>query len=205
MAQTDSTFSGCGILFEGQQPQNWKLYHGTSLVVQWLGLWASTTAGTGFIPGQGTGIPHAASWSQKTNKQTKLHHSSPPLACSTRHSQTDHTRPGDHPGCRAERFQERAGAHNPPLQFRCSRKTWNKAMKRWRLTQKDAHAIADGVSPGCISTSFFSEIWMESYAPEYELCLSPTGDGFWWFATLLSMISIFYNETVKRSLRCKEY
>ena len=91
MAQTDSTFSGCGILFEGQQPQNWKLYHGTSLVVQWLGLWASTTAGTGFIPGQGTGIPHAASWSQKISKQANK---TPPQFTTTR---TFHTTQSDRP------------------------------------------------------------------------------------------------------------
>ena len=37
-----------------------KLGKGTSLVVQWLRLRASTTGGTGLLPGQGTKIPHAA-------------------------------------------------------------------------------------------------------------------------------------------------
>ena len=32
---------------------------GSSLAVQWLGLSASTAAGTGSIPGWGTKIPHA--------------------------------------------------------------------------------------------------------------------------------------------------
>ena len=32
---------------------------GTSLVIQWLRLHASTARGTGVIPGQGTKIPHA--------------------------------------------------------------------------------------------------------------------------------------------------
>ena len=32
---------------------------GNSLVVQWLGLHASTAGGTGSIPGRGTRIPHA--------------------------------------------------------------------------------------------------------------------------------------------------
>ena len=42
---------------------------GISLVIQWLGLCASTTGGMGSIPGQGTGIPHASKWGQK-KKQT---------------------------------------------------------------------------------------------------------------------------------------
>ena len=43
--------------------KRWSL--GNSLAVQWLGLWASTTGGTGSIPGRGTKIPHAARQSQK--------------------------------------------------------------------------------------------------------------------------------------------
>ena len=38
---------------------------GTSLVVQWLSLQASTAEGMDLNPGQGTKIPHAAWWSQK--------------------------------------------------------------------------------------------------------------------------------------------
>ena len=38
---------------------------GTSLVVQWLRLGASTAGGMGSIPGQGTKIPHASRRSQK--------------------------------------------------------------------------------------------------------------------------------------------
>ena len=41
---------------------------GTSLMVQWLGLRASTAGGTGSIPGQGTKIPHAARHGQKILK-----------------------------------------------------------------------------------------------------------------------------------------
>ena len=40
---------------------------GTSLVVQWLRLCASTVGGESLIPGQGTKIPHATGHSQKIN------------------------------------------------------------------------------------------------------------------------------------------
>ena len=40
---------------------------GTSLVVQWLRLRASTAGGTGLILGWGTKIPHAERCSQKLN------------------------------------------------------------------------------------------------------------------------------------------
>ena len=40
------------------------LEKGTSLVVQWLRLWASTASGAGSIPVQRTRIPHAAWCSQ---------------------------------------------------------------------------------------------------------------------------------------------
>ena len=42
------------------------IIRGTSLVVQWLGLCASTAGGTGLIPGWGTRTPNA-SWSGKKN------------------------------------------------------------------------------------------------------------------------------------------
>ena len=41
---------------------------GTSLVVQCIGLCASTAGGTESIPGQGTKIPHAAQCSQKKKR-----------------------------------------------------------------------------------------------------------------------------------------
>ena len=41
-----------------------------SLVVQWLGLSASTTGGTGLIPDQGTKIPHAMRHSPKKKKES---------------------------------------------------------------------------------------------------------------------------------------
>ena len=44
---------------------------GTSLVVQWLGLRASTAGGAVMIPGQGTKIPHAASHNQKKKNKNK--------------------------------------------------------------------------------------------------------------------------------------
>ena len=44
---------------------------GTSLVVQWLRLCASTAGGMGSIPGQGIKILHGLWCSQKTNQQTK--------------------------------------------------------------------------------------------------------------------------------------
>ena len=40
-------------------PQNWQ-YLRDSLMVQWLGIRASTTEGTGSIPSPGTKIPHVA-------------------------------------------------------------------------------------------------------------------------------------------------
>ena len=42
---------------------------GTSLIVHWLGLCASTTAGTGLIPGQGTKIPQAGLHGQKKKRE----------------------------------------------------------------------------------------------------------------------------------------
>ena len=42
---------------------------GTSLVVQWLRICASTAGGMGSIPGWGTKIPHAAQSSQKQTKK----------------------------------------------------------------------------------------------------------------------------------------
>ena len=38
---------------------------GNSLVIQWLGLHASTAGGIGSVPGWGTKIPHALWHSQK--------------------------------------------------------------------------------------------------------------------------------------------
>ena len=38
---------------------------GNSLVVQWLGLCASTAGDMGSIPGQATNVPHAAQCGQK--------------------------------------------------------------------------------------------------------------------------------------------
>ena len=43
---------------------------GTFLVVQWLGLWPSTTGVMHLIPGQGTKIMHAA-WCGKKKKKKK--------------------------------------------------------------------------------------------------------------------------------------
>ena len=45
---------------------------GTCLVVQWLGLCASTSENMGLIPGWGTKIPHAPWHSQKKKKNRKL-------------------------------------------------------------------------------------------------------------------------------------
>ena len=42
----------CGVFFKGNE------WYGTSLVVQWLRLWASTTGSLGLIPGPGTRIMH---------------------------------------------------------------------------------------------------------------------------------------------------
>ena len=42
---------------------------GNSLMVQWLGLYASTAGGTGSIPDQGSKILQAAGWGQKKEKK----------------------------------------------------------------------------------------------------------------------------------------
>ena len=42
---------------------------GNSLVVQWLGLHASTAGAPGSIPGQGTKIPQATAWPKIKNKK----------------------------------------------------------------------------------------------------------------------------------------
>ena len=47
---------------------------GTSLVVQWLRICASTAGGMGSIPGWGTKIPHAAQSSQKQTKKKIIHY-----------------------------------------------------------------------------------------------------------------------------------
>ena len=44
---------------------------GTSLVAQWLRLWASNARGVGLLPGQGTKSPHATWCSQKSIKNTE--------------------------------------------------------------------------------------------------------------------------------------
>ena len=44
---------------------------GTSVVVQWLRLPASTAGGTGLIPGQGTKLPQAMRRSEKNLKYNK--------------------------------------------------------------------------------------------------------------------------------------
>ena len=45
---------------------------GTFLVVQWLGLWPSTTGVMHLIPGQGTKIMHAAWCGKKKKRKKKL-------------------------------------------------------------------------------------------------------------------------------------
>ena len=45
---------------------------GTSLVVQWLGLWVSTAGGVGLIPGWGTKILHVAWHDQKLKNKYKF-------------------------------------------------------------------------------------------------------------------------------------
>ena len=57
--------------FDKRHAQEWQRL-GTSLVVQWLGLWASTAGGVGLIPGWGTKIPHAAWHDQKLKNKYKF-------------------------------------------------------------------------------------------------------------------------------------
>ena len=49
----------------------WKRQDGTSLLVQWLGLWALTAGGVDSIPGWGTKILHAMQRGQKKKKSNK--------------------------------------------------------------------------------------------------------------------------------------
>ena len=53
---------------------------GTSLVVQWLRLHASTVGGTGQIPGQGTKLLYAMWRSQKRKKKKKKQERIPEMA-----------------------------------------------------------------------------------------------------------------------------
>ena len=46
-----------------------RIWRGNSPVVQWLGLCAASTGGTGLIPGQRTGIPYAEWCNQKKKKK----------------------------------------------------------------------------------------------------------------------------------------
>ena len=48
------------------------MFIGISLVVQWLGLCASTAGGMGSIPGGGTKIPHAPWYGQKQKEKICL-------------------------------------------------------------------------------------------------------------------------------------
>ena len=57
--------------FQKLQNQFIKLILGTSLVIQWLRLYASTSGGTGSIPGQGTEIPCAVWHGQNNNSNKK--------------------------------------------------------------------------------------------------------------------------------------
>ena len=45
---------------------------GTVLAVQWLGLWTSTTEGTGSVPVWGTKIPYVSVWPKKKKTHTHL-------------------------------------------------------------------------------------------------------------------------------------
>ena len=49
--------------------EKYEYFYGTSLTVQWIRLHASEVGGTGSIPGQATGIPHAARCGQKENSK----------------------------------------------------------------------------------------------------------------------------------------
>ena len=79
---------------------------GTSLLVQWLRLCASTAGGTGSIPEWGTKIPHATQCSQKKRevRSTETQEQVYPLM----HTHTQHTRPHEPMACPSE-------AHGPRL------------------------------------------------------------------------------------------
>ena len=69
------------LLMSPSSQQKQEARHGSSLVVQWLGLCALTAEGPGSIPGQGTKIPQAAWHSQKKKKE---------MRSKTYNYQTDH-------------------------------------------------------------------------------------------------------------------
>ena len=51
----------------------------SEVLVQWLGLWASTAEDTGWIPGWGTKILHAARCGKKKKKNEPITFNSGPL------------------------------------------------------------------------------------------------------------------------------
>ena len=57
------------VTMPNERSQTKKVYIGTSLAVQWLGLHASSAWGTGSIPGRGTEILQAIQRSQKKEKR----------------------------------------------------------------------------------------------------------------------------------------
>ena len=61
-------------IIDSEEDQQWtlkplgeKLLDGSSLVVQWLGLWPFTAGSMGSIPGWGTEIPQAGWYGKKVN------------------------------------------------------------------------------------------------------------------------------------------
>ena len=55
------------------------------MAVQWLGLLASNSGGTGLIPGQGTRIPHVRQHGQNNNKQMEVVHLGGEKGCWSKH------------------------------------------------------------------------------------------------------------------------
>lgn len=145
---------------------------GLRLVVQWLGLLkASTTAGTGFIPGQGTESscrpvePKDKQSSKQNHPQFTTTRMSPHIVRPT--TQGLVTIQG-----RAERFQERAGAHKPTPTPGAAGKRETKPWRDDVWHKKMPMLLQMARSPGCISsTSFFWNL-NGIICPEYELCLS---------------------------------
>ena len=58
----------CEYILKTTELYTLNVHIGSSLAVQWLGLWSSTVGGTGSIPGRGTKILHATQHSQTKTK-----------------------------------------------------------------------------------------------------------------------------------------
>ena len=119
-------------LHSTEKQQTQKEPAGTSLAVQWLGLWTSTTGGVGSIPGQGTKIP-CAMWQGKITKQNKTKKSQWPQS---RHKSTSQT--GDSALTMSPAFRGQS-----PLQG--GTELWGTLQKLWGPPQTRGLSCSEGL------------------------------------------------------------